>query len=269
MGRLRRVSCESDGIARRGRGRGFEYRDARGRRITHDETLDRIRALVIPPAWTDVWICPDPDGHLQAVGTDDAGRRQYLYHPRWRARRDREKFERMLAFARALPRVRRTVERDLHGRGPSRERVLACAVRLLDLGLFRVGNDEYAETNGSFGLTTLERRHVTVGRGGELVFDYAAKGGARRVQAVVDRDVHDDVAELKRRRGRGRGLLAYRDGGWNELRSDDVNAYLKEAARGEFTAKDFRTWHATVLAAAALALAPAARSETARRRTIA
>src|SRR5262245_61279046 len=147
MGRLRRVSRESDGISRRRRGRGFVYLDRRGKRITDEETLERIRSLAIPPAWTDVWICPDPDGHLQAVGTDVAGRRQYLYHPRWRVRRDREKFARMLDFARALPRLRRHVERDLRGDELSRERVLACAVRLLDRGLFRVGNEEYAEEN--------------------------------------------------------------------------------------------------------------------------
>ena len=269
MSRLRRVSCESAGISRRRRGRGFEYLDASGRRVGDAETRERIRALAIPPAWTDVWICPDPDGHLQAVGTDAAGRRQYLYHSRWRARRDRQKFDRMLEFARALPRLRRTVGRDLGTGRPPRDRVLACAVRLLDRGLFRIGNDEYAETNGSFGLTTLERRHVTVGSDGELVFDYTAKGGARRVQTIVDPEVHAVVGELKRRRGPGPGLLAYRNGRWTELGSEDVNAYLKEAAGGDFTAKDFRTWHATVLAAVALATAPNAETDTAQRRTIA
>jgi DNA topoisomerase IB len=269
MGRLRRVSCEIDGLSRRRRGRGFEYVDERGRRLSDEETLERIRALAIPPAWTDVWICPDADGHLQAVGTDAAGRRQYLYHPRWRARRDRQKFDRMLEFARALPRVRRVVARDLRGDELTRERVLACAVRLLDRGLFRIGSEEYAETNGSYGLATLERRHVRLGRGGELVFDYTAKGGARRIQAVSDPEAFAVIAELKRRRGPRTGLLAYRNGRWSDIRSSDVNDYLKEAAREEFTAKDFRTWHATVLAAVAVASAPAAASERARKRTIA
>jgi DNA topoisomerase IB len=269
MGRLRRVSCESDGIARRRRGRGFAYLDARGRRVTDEETLERIRALVIPPAWTDVWICPDPDGHLQAVGTDVAGRRQYLYHPRWRARRDRQKFDRMLEFARALPRVRRVVARDLDEPDLTRDRVLAAAVRLLDRGLFRIGSEEYAETNGSYGLATLERQHVKLGRGGEVVFDYTAKGGIRRVQAVSDPEVHAVVTELKRRRSRDRTLLAYRNGRWSGLRSTDVNDYLKDAAGEDFTAKDFRTWHATVLAAVAVAVAPEPGSEMARKRTIA
>jgi DNA topoisomerase I len=142
MGRLRRVTCASRGLSRRRRGRGFEYLDVAGRRLGDEEALDRIRALAIPPAWTDVWICPDPDGHLQAVGTDDAGRRQYLYHPSWRVRRDRQKFDRMLEFAHALPRLRRAATRDLRREPLDRARVLACAVRLLDLGLFRVGGEE-------------------------------------------------------------------------------------------------------------------------------
>jgi DNA topoisomerase IB len=263
------VSCASPGIARRRRGRGFEYLDERGRRVEDAELLERIRALVVPPAWTDVWICPDPDGHLQAVGTDAAGRRQYLYHPRWRARRDQQKFDRMLDFARALPRVRRVVRRDLAGDGLTRERVLACAVRLLDRGLFRVGSEEYAEVNGSYGLATLERQHVTVEPRHGLVFDYTAKGGVRRVQAVRDREAHAVIAELKRRRSRDRSLLAYANGRWKPVRSADVNDYLKDAAGEGFTAKDFRTWHATVLAAVALAAAPESGSETARKRTIA
>jgi DNA topoisomerase IB len=269
VGRLRRVSCSSPGIARRRRGRGFEYLDEHGRHIEDGETLERIRALVIPPAWTDVWICADPNGHLQAVGTDAAGRRQYLYHPRWRARRDQQKFDRMLDFARALPRVRRVVRRDLGDAELTRERVLACAVRLLDRGLFRVGSEEYAEENGSYGLATLERQHVSVEPRHRLVFDYAAKGGVRRVQAVRDREAHAVIAGLKQRRSRDRNLLAYRNGRWRQVRSSDVNDYLKAAAGDDFTAKDFRTWHATVLAAVAVAAAPAALSETARKRTIA
>jgi DNA topoisomerase IB len=266
MGRLRRSESRSAGIARRRRGRGFEYRTAEGVAVAGVD-LERIRALGIPPAWTDVWICADPDGHLQAVGTDAAGRRQYLYHARWRARRDQEKFDRMLDFARVLPRVRKRAERHLHAKGPTRERVLACAVRLLDRGFFRVGGEQYAE-NGTYGLATLERRHVTLEPDAVLVFDYIAKGGKHRVQAVVDPDVYDVVAELKRRRGGGPSLLAYRNGRWVDVRSSDINEYLKELAGGDFTAKDFRTWHATVLAAVALAVSTEARSATARKRAM-
>ena len=268
MACLRRVSCSSEGFSRRGRGRGFEYVDAAGGRLEDEQTLERIRALVIPPAWRDVWICPDPEGHLQAVGTDVAGRRQYLYHPLWRVRRDRQKFARMLDFARALPSMRRRVERDLRGQELTRERVLACAVRLLDRGLFRIGSEEYAETNGSYGLATIERAHVKLEPGGRLVFDYVAKGGVRRVQAVTDPSAHAVIGQLKARRGGGRELLAYRNGSWTDIRSSDVNDYVKAVAGGEFTAKDFRTWHATVLAAVALAAAPPATSGRAKKRAV-
>ena len=268
MGRLRRADCSTAGISRRGRGRGFEYRDPEGGRVADPDTLERIAALAIPPAWTDVWICPDPDGHLQALGTDAAGRRQYRYHDRWRARRDREKFERMLEFARALPRVRRAAARDLRRDGLPRERVLACAVRLLDRGFFRIGGEEYAGENGSYGLATLERRHVTLGDDGALVFDYVSKAGKRRQQGVVDPEVHEVVAALKRRRGRNPSLLAYRNGRWVDVHAADVNEYIREAAGDDFSAKDFRTWHATVLAAVALAVSTEARSKTARTRAI-
>jgi DNA topoisomerase-1 len=261
--RLRRSSSAAPGIARRRRGRGFEYRDAAGERIDDAEVLQRIDALAIPPAWRDVWICMDPRGHLQATGVDAAGRKQYLYHEQWRAHRDRQKFDSMVAFGQALPRLRRRVARDLRpvagGKSPppldarlSRERVLACSVRLLDLGFFRIGSDDYAEHNESFGLTTMLRKHVTVD-GEQLVFDFPAKSGQRRVQAIADGDALDVVSELKRRRA-GTQLLAYReDGHWAELHADEVNDYLKRRSGGEFTAKDFRTWNATVLAAVALA----------------
>jgi DNA topoisomerase I len=268
--RLRHVDCSTAGLTRRGRGRGFEYLDAHGRRVEDEETLARIRALVIPPAWKDVWICPLPNGHLQAVGTDAAGRRQYLYHDHWRVRRDQEKYDRMLRFARALPKLRRTVAKDLEGDELSRERVLACGVRLLDLGLFRVGGETYAAENGSYGLTTLERRHVSLDGDGTVVFDYRAKAGKRRRQQIVDAQVRRVVAELRRRRGRG-GLLAYRVPGerrWRPVRAEDINAYVKELAGEDATAKDFRTWHATVLAAAGLAHAEGAASRSGRERTI-
>jgi len=256
VGRLRRADCSSPGIARRRRGRGFEYLDAAGSRLDDPETLERIRALAIPPAWTDVWICPDPHGHLQAVGTDAAGRRQYRYHERWRQRRDQQKFDEMLSFARALPRLRETAARDLRGEGTRRE--LACAVRLLDRGFFRVGGEEYVDENGSYGLATLEKRHVELAAGGTLVFDYPAKSGKRRLQAVLDPEVYDVVAALRRRRGKR--LFS--------IRSADINAYIKNIAGGDFSAKDFRTWHATVLAAVALAVSEEATSPTARKRAI-
>jgi len=256
VGRLRRSDCASPGIARRGRGRGFEYLDAGGRRIDDPATVERIRALSIPPAWTEVWICPDPAGHLQAIGTDAAGRRQYRYHDRWRERRDQQKFDQMLAFARAMPRLRKRVAADL--RGDERLRELACAVRLLDRGFFRVGGEEYAEGNGSYGLATLEPRHVTLARDGVLVFDYRAKSGKRRLQAVVDPEVYEFVAKLKHRRRRT--LLG--------VRSSDINGYIKERTGGDFSAKDFRTWHATVLAAVALGVSERVTTKTGRQRAI-
>jgi DNA topoisomerase-1 len=239
------------------------YVDPDGDTVDDPEVLQRIAALAIPPAWREVWICIDPRGHLQATGFDAAGRKQYLYHEQWRAHRDRQKFDSMIAFGRALPRLRRRVERDLHPGGApkpmpveerlSRERVLACAVRLLDVGFFRIGSDDYAERNESYGLTTMLRRHVSI-EGDTLVFDFPAKSGQRRVQAITDVDALEVVAELKRRRA-GSQLLAYRcDGRWVELAAEEVNDYLKRFSGGDFTAKDFRTWNATVLAAVALAL---------------
>ncbi len=260
MARLRRSNCAAPGITRRGRGRGFEYRDPAGERIDDLEVLERIVQLAIPPAWKEVWICIDPLGHLQATGVDAAGRKQYLYHERWRAHRDRLKFDSMTAFGEALPRLRRRVTRDLAVAGAARlglgdltrERVLACSVRLLDLGFFRIGSEDYAERNESYGLTTVLRQHVTV-LGSEVVFDFPAKSGQRRVQGITDDAALAVVAALKRRRS-GSQLLAYREGdGWVEVRAEEVNAYIKRYSAGEFTAKDFRTWNATILAAVALA----------------
>ncbi len=270
MPRLRRVDCSGPGIARRRRGRGFEYLDEEGERLDDDEVLERIRELVIPPAWEDVWICPYPSGHIQAVGTDAAGRRQYVYHQHWRDRRDAEKFDEMIRFARALPGVRETAARHLRRQGLTRERVLACAVRLLDRGFFRIGTEEYAEDNGTYGLATMHKRHATLGEGGIITFDYVSKGGKRRVQSLVDREVYRVVEALKKRRGGGPELLAYKDGRrWVDVRSDDINEYLKTVTKDEFSAKDFRTWNATVLAALALAVSgAAASSRTARKRAI-
>jgi DNA topoisomerase-1 len=264
--RLRRSDCAAPGIARRRRGRGFEYRDPAGERIDDPEALERISQLVIPPAWREVWICMDSLGHLQATGIDAAGRKQYLYHPRWRSHRDRLKFDSMIAFGESLPRLRRRLGRDLAAKpaagasaakvGSSteltRERVLACSVRLLDLGFFRIGSEDYAERNESYGLTTMLKRHVSIADD-EVIFDYVAKSGVRRMQAIADPDVLEVVAALKRRRGAGQ-LLTYRKGRhWVEVHAEDVNVYVKLISGGDFTAKDFRTWNATILAAVALA----------------
>jgi DNA topoisomerase IB len=275
--RLHRVSWSDPGITRRRAGRGFVYLDEYGRRVTDPEALQRIRSLVIPPAWRDVWICPDAAGHLQAVGVDDRGRRQYLYHERWRRRRDRAKFQRMTEFARALPELRRVVDELLaapeEGTGRSvafrRERVLACAVRLLDLGFFRIGSEAYARENSSFGLATILKRQVRLHEGSRLVFDYPAKSGRRRIQSLVDPEAYAIVSVLKSRRGGGPELLAYRDGRrWVDVRSSDVNEFIRGATGGDSTAKDFRTWSATVLAAVALAVSTEARSATARKRAV-
>jgi DNA topoisomerase I len=255
-------------LRRRGRGKGFEYLDEHGARIDDPETLERIRELAIPPAWRDVWICADPLGHLQATGLDDAGRKQYLYHSAWRDRRDQQKFDGMLEFARALPRIRDRVATDLDASDPSRERVLACAVRLLDRGFFRIGGEDYAEDNDSYGLATMRKRHVSV-NGPEIVFDYESKGGARRVQSIADAELVPLISQLKRRRAGGDELLAYRNGRrWFDVRSEDVNGYLKSAAGAEFSAKDFRTWSATVLAAVALGAMPVPSSKSGRDRRI-
>ena|SRR5215218_467422 len=270
MPRLRRVDCGEQGIHRRRHGRGFSYVDACGERIDDPDTLERIGNLAIPPAWKDVWICPYPTGHIQATGFDAAGRKQYRYHDAWRTRRDADKFESMVGFAKALPALREQVENDLTLDGMPRERALACAVRLLDRGSFRIGSEDYAEDNGTYGLATMRKEHVTV-RGDTVAFDYEAKGGLRRRQRVIDADAAGVVKALLRRRGGGDELLAYRDGRrWRDVRSADINAYLKDASGGAFSAKDFRTWNATVLSAIALAVsAPVAGgSKTARKRAM-
>jgi DNA topoisomerase I len=266
--RLRRVDCSTPGFTRRRAGRGFVYLDHDGERIDDEATLTRIRELAIPPAWKDVWICPDERGHLQATGVDDAGRKQYRYHDRWRARRDAQKFEDMLEFAGALPRMRKRIARDLRGDGMSQKRVMACAARLLDLGFFRVGGETYAEENESFGLATIRRAHVTVD-GDTVVFDYPAKSGQRRIQSIADPEVLDVVKQLKRRRSSEPDLLAYKEGRrWVDVRSEDINAYVKDVSGDEaFSAKDFRTWNATVLAAIAIAdLGSEAKTKGARKR---
>lgn len=247
------------------------YLDAAGERIDDEQAIARIRGLAVPPAWADVWISPDPLGHLQATGVDAAGRKQYRYHERWRTRRDQQKFDEMLDFAQTLPRLRRRVARDLRaGTELTRARVLACATRLLDLGFFRIGGEDYAEQNESFGLATIQRRHVSL-RGDEVVFDYEAKSGQHRLQTIADADVRAVVETLKRRRSAEPDLLAWRENGhWVDLRTHHVNDYLKEASGNRrFSAKDFRTWNATVLAAIAIATTgPDAASSAARKRQV-
>ena len=268
MARLRRSDCSGPGITRRRRGRGFEFLDEDGRHIEDPEVVERIAELAIPPAWKDVWVCPWPMGHLQATGVDARGRKQYLYHRKWRERRDQEKFDEMIDFAQALPRMRRTVAKHLKDDELTRRKSLACAVRLLDRGFFRVGGEDYAVENESYGLATIRKSHVKLGDD-TIEFDYPAKSGLRRIQSIVDPEVHAIVDQLKRRRGGSPELLAYREGRrWVDIKSLDINAYVKEVTGGDFSAKDFRTWNATVLASVALAVSgeAATASKTARKR---
>jgi DNA topoisomerase I len=271
MPRLRKADCSGPGIARRKRGRGFEYLyTATGEKVADVDVLRRIKDLVIPPAWEEVWICPYPNGHIQAIGTDAAGRKQYLYHPRWRERRDAEKFDRMLEFARRLPDLRAICAKHMATSGMPRERALACATSLLDHGFFRIGTESYAEQNRTYGLATMRKAHVAL-NGNVITFDYVAKGGLRRVQSIVDPDVFGVVSELKKRRGGSDELLAYKEGRrWVDVRSEDINDYLKEHMDGDFSSKDFRTWNATVLAAVAMAISDnASTTRTARKRAMA
>ena len=249
--RLKHVSPESAGWTRRRAGRGFALLDEQGNALA-PEDRQRVLDLAIPPAWTDVWICPYPNGHLQAVGTDDAGRRQYLYHQAWRERKDREKFERCQELGAALGRARSRVRRDLALKGMPTDRACAVAFRLLDLGAFRVGNDVYADTYGSFGLTTLERSHVRQSRG-VLHFDFVGKSGVEHHVELADDDLLAALGTMRRRRDGGLCLLASREGPtWAPLTSTIVNDYIREVSGVDATAKDFRTWHAGVVAAAVL-----------------
>ncbi|GGZ84235.1 DNA topoisomerase [Streptomyces echinoruber] len=268
--RLRTSSCDRPGYTRVRCGRGFRYQDVDGKPLTDPGTLARIRALTIPPAWKDVWICPWPNGHLQAVGTDDAGRRQYLYHEEFRARQEQAKHEHVRQVAHALPELRAKVSADLAGRGLSRARVTACAVRLLGLGFFRIGSDRHTRQNETYGLTTMLREHVTCGRG-EIAFCYPAKGGTELVRALVDEQAYAVVRALLRRRRGGDRLLAFWErGAWHDLHGADLNEALRRLAGTDITAKDFRTWHATVLAAVAVAVTTrdARATPAARRRQI-
>lgn len=267
--RLRRVGGDEAGIRRRRRGAGFSYESATGQPVRDEETLRRIGELAVPPAWEEVWICADAAGHIQATGFDAAGRKQYRYHDRWALRSSQRKFDETREFARALPRLRRAVTRDLKRQGMPRERALAVAVRLLDVGLFRIGGERYAQENGSYGLATIRRDHVSVS-GNDVVFDFPAKSGQRRRQSIRDPAVKRAVETMRRRRGGPVDLIAFKDDGqWADIRSPDINDYIQAHAGSGFSAKNFRTWHGTVLAAVELSREPPAQSKAAADRSIA
>jgi DNA topoisomerase I len=249
---LRWVSDAAPGISRVRRGRGFAYRRPDGRLLGDRHALARIRGIVIPPAWTRVWICERADGHIQASGYDARGRKQYRYHPDWRRVRDANKYERLVAFAKRLPALRRRVTRDLARDGLPREKVLATVVRLLELTMIRVGNDEYARTNGSYGLTTLRNRHVAV-TAGTLRFRFRGKSGVAREVDVADRHLARIVRRCQDLPGQELFQWVDADGAAHPVDSSDVNAYLREVVGDEFSAKDFRTWAGTVEAARVLA----------------
>jgi DNA topoisomerase I len=266
---LTRSDPRGPGITRRPAGGGFEYVDGQGAVVTDQATLARIGALAIPPAWTQVWIAPDPLGHIQATGADSRGRTQYRYHQLWREQRDEQKFGHMLSFAAALPQLRAASLHDLRHRSLDRDRVASGAVRLIDLGLFRIGGERYAELDHHYGATTLEKRHVTVTRNG-IRFDYVAKEGKRREILVTDGAVRPTVRALACSDNGLDALFCWqRAGAWHPLHSHDVSAYIAERAGAHFTAKEFRTWNATVLMALALANARAAETERGRSRVIA
>jgi len=264
---LRYVSDAQPGIRRRRQGRGFAYVGLSGEPVRERPTLKRIRSLAVPPAWTDVWICADPRGHLQATGRDARGRKQYRYHPRWREVRDEAKYGRLLAFGESLPALRRRVERDLGKDGLPRERIVATVVRLLDRCLLRIGNLEYAKDNGSFGLTTLRDDHVAV-EGSRLRFKFRGKSGKEHDVDVRDRRIAQIVRRCQELPGQELFRYEEEDGGVRTVESDDVNLYLGEATGQPFTAKDFRTWAGTVLAARELAAIGTFGSETEGRRNL-
>ena len=263
------VHDSDPGIRRRKAGKGFAYVDAEGRPIDDARTEDRIARLVIPPAWTDVWVCSEPRGHIQATGRDQRGRKQYIYHPDWRAHRDEAKYGRMAEFGRALPRLRKRVEQDLSRRGLPREKVLAAAVRIMEETSIRVGNDEYAETNKSFGLTTLRKRHVVDLNGAGAVFDFRGKSGKQHRTGIHDRRLAAVIRRCEELPGQRLFQFVDHDGQRHAISSHDVNDYIREATGGPFTAKDFRTWSGTLHCAQSLAQAGPAENKGAEKRIVA
>jgi DNA topoisomerase-1 len=261
------VSDLDPGIRRRKAGLGFNYKDAKGQPVTDEATLDRIRKLAIPPAWTDVWIAPTARGHIQATGRDVKGRKQYRYHDKWRAQRDGGKFDRLIAFGRALPRLRARIDRDLAARGLPREKVLAAVLRVMEMTLIRVGNEEYAKTNKSFGLTTLRDRHAKIGTE-RAVFEFRGKSGKMHQTGFRDRRLARVVKACQDLPGQRLFQYLDDDGQRRAVESADVNAYLRETMGEDFSAKDFRTWAGTVAAARALVTLPACADEGGAKRNI-
>ncbi len=264
---LRYLPDDRPGITRKGAGTGFSYRRPDGERITDKKTLARIKSLAIPPAWTDVWISPSPNGHVQATGRDAKGRKQYRYHPKWREARDENKYEHVLAFGKALPRIRERVEQDLRRPGLPPEKVLAAIVRLLETTLIRVGNDEYARQNKSYGLTTMRDRHAEI-NGASVTFSFNGKSGIEHKVDLHDRRLARIVKQCREIPGQELFQYIDEDGNRRDVGSADVNAYLKEICGEDFTAKDFRTWAGTKLAAEALAEFEAFDSDVAAKKNV-
>jgi DNA topoisomerase-1 len=265
--RLRYVSDEEPGFYRKKNGRGFRYVDGTGRKVRRMRDLQRIHSLVIPPAWTEVWICRDADGHLQVTGRDDQERKQYIYHERWREASNLAKFRRMLKFGTVLPEIRQKVARQLRQRTDTREKVFSLLLALLDHTSIRIGNEEYVQENGSYGLTTLRRRHI-VSDGAAVCLNFRSKSGKHHCVAITDPRLAKMV--LRSRDLPGQHLFTYKNGGgaYVPATSDDVNAYLRELTGESFTAKDFRTWKASAVAAGMLFDRPEVHSKAQRRKVV-
>lgn len=269
MARLRRSNTRKPGITRRRQGKGFSYRGPDGSLLRDRDELERVKGLVIPPAWRDVWIAPYRNGHVQVLGTDEAGRRQYIYHPAWREQKDREKFDRALEFGAKLPSARRAITQHLRSNGTTRERAFAAALRIVDAGALRIGSAQYAEANGSFGVTTLLVEHVSV-EGPVITFNFPGKSGQWWDTTLEDADLAAALRPMLRREDADT-VLAYRtsDEKWHHVDGSQLNEFLRQVTGGPFTAKDFRTWQATVIAAMALAREDLkATSRTARQKAV-
>ncbi|WP_026531521.1 DNA topoisomerase IB [Arthrobacter sp. H41] len=269
MARLRRSNTRKAGITRRRQGKGFSYRGPDGSLLRDRDELERVKGLVIPPAWRDVWIAPYRNGHVQVLGTDEAGRRQYIYHPAWREQKDREKFDRALEFGAKLPSARRVITQHLRSNGTTRERAFAAALRIVDAGALRIGSAQYAEANGSFGVTTLLVEHISV-EGPVITFNFPGKSGQLWDTTLEDADLAAALRPMLRREDADT-VLAYRtsDEKWHHVEGSQLNEFLRQVTGGPFTAKDFRTWQATVIAAMALAREDLkATSRTARQKAV-